>query len=147
MKRLASCFGAFSFDSHFEIHLQKGSVHCICSSASNLSADKDFSVVSPISVMTGTVASVCGVESLNGCYWAVLLLVLKVGPSECVADSMLTGVGLFSGTSTRYDRQSAALLHAPNIHSKVMLYVASSSPHVLTLLFAFFPFRNLASSL
>ena len=147
MKRLASCFGAFPFDSQFEIHLQNGSVNCIYSSASNLSDDKDFGVVFPVSVMTGVVASVCGVESLNGCCWAVPLLVLKTGPSECVADSMLIGVGLFWGNSTRHDRQSAALLHVLDIHSKVMLYVASSSPHLLTLLFAFLPFRNLASCL
>ena len=97
MERSASCFSAFPFDSHFEIHLQKGSVHCICSSVSNLSADKDFGLVFPVSVMTGAVASVCGVDKLNGCFWAVLLLVLKAGPSECVADSMLIGVGLFLG--------------------------------------------------
>ena len=65
----------------------------------------------------------------------------------CVADSMLTSVGFLCGNSTKCDRQSAALLHAPNILSKVMLYVASSSPDLLTLLFAFFPLRNLASSL
>ena len=64
-----------------------------------------------------------------------------------LADSTLIIVGLFCSNSTRHDRQSAALLHAPDIHSKVMLYVASSSPHLLTLLFAFFPFRNLASGL
>ena len=64
---------------------------------------------------------------------------LNAGPSECVADSMLIVVGLFWGDSTRCERQSAALLWAPDIHSKVMLYVASSNPHLLTLLFAFFP--------
>ena len=97
--------------------------------------------------MTGDVASVGGVGLPNGCCWAVLLLVLKAGPSECVADSMLIGVDLFWGNSTRCDRQPAALLHAPDIHLKVMLYVASSSPHLLTLLFAFFPSRNLSSGL
>ena len=72
---------------------------------------------------------------------------LNVGPSGCVADSMLIIVGWFWGNSTRHDRQSAALLHAPDIHSKGMSYVANSHPHLLTLLFAFFPLRNLASGL
>ena len=60
---------------------------------------------------------------------------------------MLIVGGLFSVNSTRCEIQSAALLCAPDIHSKVMLYVASSNPHLLTLLFAFFPLRNLASGL
>ena len=46
-----------------------------------------------------------------------------------------------------YERQSATLLHAPEIHSNVMSYVAKSSPHLLTLLLAFFPFMNLVSAL
>ena len=62
MKRSALCFGAFPFDSHFEIHLQKGSVFCICRSASNLSADKDFGLVFTVSATSGATASVCGVE-------------------------------------------------------------------------------------
>ena len=49
---------------------------------------------------------------------------------------MLIVVGLLWGNSTRCERQSAALLQAT--HSKVMLYVASSNPHLLTLLFVFF---------
>ena len=48
--------------------------------------------------MTAAVVSVCGVESLNGCCWAVLLLVLKAGPPECVADSMLIGIVCFEVT-------------------------------------------------
>ena len=72
---------------------------------------------------------------------------LNAGPPECVADSMLIIVGLFWGNTTRCDRQSAALLCVPNIHLRVMLYVASSNPHLLTLLFAFFPLINLASGL
>ena len=51
-------------------------------------------------------------------------------------------------SSTSLERQSAALFWAPNIHSKVMLYVASVfSIHLFTLLLAFFPLRNLASGL
>ena len=43
---------------------------------------------------------------------------------------------------TNLERQSAALILAPEIHLKEMLYVASSRLHLLTLLLAFFPFRN-----
>ena len=64
-----------------------------------------------------------------------------------VADNMLIVVGLFWGKSTRHERQFAALLHAPDIHLKLMLYVANSSPHLLTLLFAIFQLRSLASGL
>ena len=72
------------------------------------------------------------------------LLVLKVGPSVEEAVSMLTDVerGL-----TSLERQSAALFFAPDIHSKVMLYVASSRLQRLTLLLAFLPFKNLARGL
>ena len=129
---------------YLTVTLKYGSVFCIYSSVSNISA---FGVVFPVSVMTGAAASVCGVGSLDECCWAVLLLVLNAGPSECVANSMLIVVSLFWGKSTRYDRHSAALLYALNIYSKEMWYVASSCPHLLTLLFAFFPFRNLASGL
>ena len=48
---------------------------------------------------------------------------------------------------TNLERQSAALFLAPEIHSKVMLYVTSSRLHLLTLLLAFFPFRNHAKGL
>ena len=144
MVRSTSFFGAFPFNIHFEICLQNGPVFCICRSASNLSADKDLGVVFSVSATSGAVKSVYGVEVDKLC-WAVLLLVSNAGPSECVADSMLIAVGLFGGNSTRHERQSAALLPAPDIHSKVMLHGASSSPHLLTFLFAFLPFKNLAS--
>ena len=51
------------------------------------------------------------------------------------------------GSSTRHDRQSAAFFLAPEIHSNVILYVVSLSPHLFTLLLAFFPFKNFASGL
>ena len=54
---------------------------------------------------------------------------------------MLTDVGVDVGF-TNHERQSAGLYLAPEIHSKVILYVASSRLHLLTLLLAFFPFRN-----
>ena len=65
----------------------------------------------------------------------------------CVTFSMLTVFVGEVGGSTNHERQSAALFLAPEIHSKVILYVASSKLHLLTLLFAFFPFRNFVSGL
>ena len=53
----------------------------------------------------------------------------------CVTVSMLTGVGVVVGGSTNHERQSAALFLAPEIHSKVILYVASSRLNLLTLCF------------
>ena len=68
------------------------------------------------------------------------LLVWKAGPSVKEAVSMLTDVAI---GLTNLERQSAALFLAPEIHSKEMLYVASSRLHLLTLLLAFLPFRKL----
>ena len=62
------------------------------------------------------------------------------------AVSMLTDEDVEMGF-TNLERQSAALFLAPEIHLKVMLYVASSRHHLLTLLLAFFPFRNHAKGL
>ena len=59
---------------------------------------------------------------------------------------MLTHVDVEVGF-TNCERQSAALFCAPEIHSKMILYVASSKLHLLTLLLAFLPFRNHASGL
>ena len=59
---------------------------------------------------------------------------------------MLTDVDVKMGF-TNQERQSAALFLAPEIHSKVRMYVATSRLHLLTLLLAFLPFRNQASSL
>ena len=138
-ENISLVFRCFPFNRHLEICLQKESAFWIWSSASNLSVDKDFIVVCPVSGINGAVTYVCGVGPLDECCWVVLLQVLKIGPSGCVADSMLIIVG--------YDRQSTALLHSSNIHWKVILYVANSSPHLLTLFFTFFPLRNLASGL
>ena len=66
----------------------------------------------------------------------------------CVAVNMLTVVVVNVVSSTNHERHSAGLFLAPEIHSKVILYVVSSRLHLLTLLFAFFfPFRNFASGL
>ena len=48
---------------------------------------------------------------------------------------------------TSLERQSAALFLAPEIHSNVMLYVASSRLHLFTLLLVFLPLRNHAKGL
>ena len=48
---------------------------------------------------------------------------------------------------TNLKRQSAALFLAPEIHSKVILYVASSRLHLFTLLLVFLPLRNHARGL
>ena len=122
MKRWVSCWGAFLFDKHLDIHLQKGSVFCICRRACSLSPVRDFGVGS-IAFVTSGVTSGCGCEvevSKERC-WHIWLLVWKAGPLGLVADSMLISAGLSWGNSTRHKRQSAALLHAPEVHLKVML--------------------------
>ena len=43
---------------------------------------------------------------------------------------------------TSLERQSAALCLAPEIHSKVILYMVSSRLHLFTLLLVFLPLRN-----
>ena len=72
---------------------------------------------------------------------------LKAGLSLFETNTMLIDADGMEGSSTRCDRQSAALFVAPDIHSSVLLYVASSSPYLFTLLLAFFPFRNFVSGL
>ena len=68
----------------------------------------------------------------------------EAGPSVCVTVSMLTMADVVIGSSANCERQSAALFLAPEIHLKVMLYVASSRLHLLTLLLVFFfHLRNL----
>ena len=76
-------------------------------------------------------------------FW-VQLLVWKAGLSMEEAVNMLTDV--LVGV-TNLERQSAALFLAPEIHSKEMLYVASSKLHLLTLLLVFFPLRKCARGL
>ena len=72
----------------------------------------------------------------------VWLHVLKAGPSVLETDSMLIGAEVVSGGFTRCERQSTALILAPDIHSNVMLQVAYSSLYLFTLIFAFFPFKK-----
>ena len=66
--------------------------------------------------------------------FCVQLLVWKAGPSVEEAVSMLTDEVV---DVNNLERQSAALFLAPEIHSKEMLYVASSRLHLLTLLLVF----------
>ena len=61
---------------------------------------------------------------------------------EAVSMLIVTFVGV-----TSLERQSAALFFALEIHSKEMLYVASSRLYLLTLLLVFFPLRKYASGL
>ena len=76
--------------------------------------------------------------------FSIKLLVWKAGPSLEEAVNMLIDV-LVGVTSL--ERQSAALFLAPEIHSKEMLYLASSKLHLLTLLLVFFPLRKCARGL
>ena len=88
----------------------------------------------------------CVVVLVLGEVCCVLLLVLKAGPSAEEAVSIMTDADV-KVSFTNLERQSAALFLAPEIHSKVILYVASSRPQLLTLLLAFLPLRNHATSL
>ena len=126
------------------MYLQNGSVLCICSKASHLSALSGFGVVVESWEIWGEISGFVVVLVLGEvCH--VQPLVLKAGPSVGEAVSMLTDADVEVGF-TNLERQSASLFLAPEIHSKVRLYVASSRLHLLTLL-AFLPFRNCASSL
>ena len=84
---------------------------------------------------------------MSGEFFCMQLLVLQAGPSVFVIVSMLIVVVVDVSSSTNHERQSAALFLAPEIHSKFILYVASSRLHLLTLLFAFLPFKNFSSGL
>ena len=76
--------------------------------------------------------------------FSVRLLVQKAGLSG--VEAVILFIVTLAGEPIQ-ERQSAALFLAPDIHSKVMLYVASSRLYLFTLLLAFFPFKNLAKGL
>ena len=84
-----------------------------------------------------------GVEVGSEILW-VWLLVWKAGPSFREAVSMLIDVPV---GKTNLKRQSAALFFAPEIHSKVILWVVSSKLYLFTLLFVFLLLRNHARGL
>ena len=55
------------------------------------------------------------------CWCDVWLLVLNVGPLQMVAVNIFIMALLSFGSLTYLERHSAALFHAPDIHSNVML--------------------------
>ena len=136
------CWSAFPLNNHWDMHLQNGLVFCISSRVSNLSAVRDLGV-GPVSGEMLGVTSGGAVELMAWWSCLVWLLVLKAGPSIWVTVSMLIIVGVAGSCSTNLERQPAALFLAPEIHLNIMLYVASSSPHLLTLLLVFFHLRIL----
>ena len=119
VKTSVSYRGVFPFCKHLDILLQKGSVFCICRRACNLSAVRDFGIGSVASETSGVISG-CEVEVSREKHWQVWFLVLKAGALVYVIDNMLIGTGVSWGNSTRCERQSAAVLHAPEIYSKVM---------------------------
>ena len=130
VKKLALCFGALPFDNHLEMHLQNGSIFCIWSRASCLSAFRGVALISWV-VSTVVMSSVTvflmgwvseGSVSMVVWHWCdVLLLVLNAGPSELVAVSIFIVALLLVGSLTNLERQSVALFHAPDFHSNVIL--------------------------
>ena len=134
-----SLWGALPLINCLEMHLQKQSVHCICSRVSL------WSLVRGVGAFTlGNSAGGTSIESL------VLLQMQVTGPSSgdavIVITKMLITSALHSRTSTSFDRQSTALLQALDIQLTVMLYVANSTNQWLTLLLAFL-FRKFCKSL
>ena len=110
----------FPLDKHLEICLQKGLVFCMWRRASNLSAVRDLGVWFGTGETPGVILG-CAVEVSSGRCCGVWLLVLKAGPSVFETNSMLIGAEVVLGSSTKHERQSAALFLAPDIHSNVML--------------------------
>ena len=90
------------------------------------------------------VDAVVGSPGVELAVLCILLWVQVAGRSWVDVTTILikvVGIAGVSLTSTNHDRQSAALLQAPDIHSKLILQVASPGDHLFTLL-AFLPFRN-----
>ena len=120
VKGSVSCLDAFPLDRCLEICLQKGSIFCIWRRASNQSAVRDLGVGSGVDVLSGVMFG-CVVEGSGARHCSVWFLVLKTGPSVLETDNMLIDAGDVESSSTRQDRQSAALFLAPDIHSNVIL--------------------------
>ena len=100
-------WGALPFNRLLDMHLQDGSVLCICTKASNLSNVSGFGIVVDSWESLGEISG-CGIEVALGKVCCVQLLVLKVGPSVGEAVNMFTDVDIEVGF-TNHERQSAAL--------------------------------------
>ena len=129
VNKLSLCFGSLPFNNHLEMHLQNGSIFCIWSRALCLLAVRAFGVtfwvVSTVVKSSVTVSLMGwvfeGSVSMVVWWWCdVLLLVLNAGPSKLVAVSIFIVALLSVGSLTNLERQSAALFHAPDIHSNVI---------------------------
>ena len=75
------------------------------------------------------------------------LVCLSTGDTVTALLRMLVAGPLCSGTAISLDRQSTALLQAPDIHLNVILYVPNSSVQQFTMLLAFLPLRNFCRGL
>ena len=113
------CEGTLPLSNLLEIHLQKESVLCMSLGVSFLFSVRGGSafIMSLIDPVVGSVGVVLAVL-------CVLLWVWVAGPSGVdVTNILIKAVGLagVSLTSTNHERQSAALLWASDIHSKLIL--------------------------
>ena len=155
-KVFSSCFGAVLLSNLFMIHLQKGSVNCISFIEASLGLSSQpvfavslltaiFRVLSSFRFISG---GGCSLVSLSvGVFHIPLLVVTALTTFISISFVPFGFFWCFSGSSTSCKRQSMALFLAPEIHSNVMLYEASSNPHLLIFMFSFFPFRNHAKGL
>ena len=83
---------------------------------------------------------------VHQCFYFVVMACPSGVDATTMLMKILAAAGLLE-TLANQDRQSADYFQAPNIHSKVMLYMVSSSDHQFTLLFMFLPLRNLCKGL
>ena len=96
-----------------------------------------------VDVVIGSLSSILAVVHVLQWVWVA-------GSSGVDVNNMFikaVGVAGVSLVSTSHERQSAALLWAPDIHSKVMLQVAISRDHMFTLLLTILSFRNFCKGL
>ena len=113
-----SCEGAVPLNNSLEIHLQKGSIHCMSLRVSFLSSVRGRGAFT-LSLVDVAVVSVGGVVLAVLC---ILLQLQSPGPSQVDVTNIIEAVGVagVSLISTNHERQSAALMQAPDIHSYVM---------------------------
>ena len=116
-----SCEGALPLSNLLEIHLQKGSVLCMSLRVSFLSSVRGGGTCAFTMSLVDTVVGCAGMVLAVLC---ILMWVWVAGPSGVdVTNILIKAVGIagVSLTSTNHERQSAALLWAPAIHSKLIL--------------------------